>query len=354
MSIGLDRMYIGMLEYRLERFGWEREGLARCRCPMCGDSKKSERKRRFYFYVDNEKNCFRVKCHNCSEASGWSLEFWLKKYFPDMYRDYVMDRFQQDGRRDSYVECAKPEPKPKVTRTNSVMAKPKEVESRDPFLDKLISVEGLEDDHKAKAYLISRQIPRERFKLFYYTTNFKQLCQDFEPEEIESVDRMPEEDRLIIPFFDAKGKMVAFQGRCFTSNPGDIRYLTCKKTVNTPKTFGLERIIPGKPRFVVEGPIDSLFLPNCLASADADLLKVKGEIYIPDCQYRNRQINEKIIKMIDAGVKVVLFPNNFPYKDINEIVMEGGWTPKQVLEFICRHIYQGMTARMKFADLRKA
>lgn len=353
MSIALDRMYIGMLEYQLQRFGWEREGLARCRCPMCGDSQKSERKRRFYFYADNEKNIFRVKCHNCSECSGWSLEFWLKKYFPDMYRDYIMDKFQQDGKRDEYVECAKPK-KPKETRTVGIMKKAVEVKPQDEFLNKLISVESLPDDHKAKSYLIGRMIPRERFKLFYYTEDFKQLCLDFEPEEIEAVNRMPTEDRLIIPFFNTKGEVMAFQGRCFTSNAGDIRYLTCKKTADTPKTFGLERIVAGKPRIVVEGPIDSLFLPNCLASADADLLKVKGEIYIPDCQYRNRQINDRIVQMIDAGVKVVLFPPNYPYKDINEMVMDGGMTPRKVLEFICNNIYQGMTARMKFADLRKA
>ena len=71
--------------------------------------------------------------------------------------------------------------------------------------------------------------------------------------------------RLVIPFFDKSGKMFAYQGRAFGNETP--RYITLKLVSEKEKIYGLERIDFDSHVFVVEGPIDSLFIDNCLAVA---------------------------------------------------------------------------------------
>ena len=82
--------------------------------------------------------------------------------------------------------------------------------------------------------------------------------------------------RLVIPFFDKSGKMFAYQGRAFGNE--QPRYITLKLEDNKEKIYGLERIDFEDHVYVVEGPLDSLFLDNCLAVAGADLDLINSEL----------------------------------------------------------------------------
>ena len=83
-----------------------------------------------------------------------------------------------------------------------------------------------------------------------------------------------EHPRLIIPFYDTDGKVFAFQGRAFGKE--QTKYLTVKLDENKQKVYGLDTVNLQEPLHIVEGPIDSMFLKNCLAAAGADLtLKVE-------------------------------------------------------------------------------
>ena len=59
--------------------------------------------------------------------------------------------------------------------------------------------------------------------------------------------------------------------------------------------------------------------------------------------------------MIDKGVKVVLFPPDGPWKDINDMVMpsKGNMSIQDLLKLIAKNVYQGMAASLQFAELRK-
>ncbi len=354
MCTNFDRTYINQIAHKLDLFRWLREGVAEFRCPLCGDSQKNARKRRGYFYQDNSQNCFRFKCHNCAEAGGWSLKFWLQKYEPEVFKEYLMEEFEQSNRPSSgrNRKLNVTGTRKKETRTASVTRAPVDRKADNPWLDAHSSLDSLPDGHHAKDYMVGRCLPSARMNLLYYTDNFKESATSFGPQLSETLQRLPEDKRILIPFFSNNGVLVAMQGRALDPKC-DMRYITIKKHEDTPKTYGLERVDPKKTVLVCEGPLDSLFLPNCLASADADLLKVEGDIYIPDSQYRNRQIVVRIEDMIKKGKKVVLFPANYPWKDVNDMVMKGGMTPREVMQFIAGHVYSGLDAQLKFASLRR-
>ncbi len=272
----------------------------------------------------------------------------------DMYLD---EKIQQEGvgqrRQRKTIDVVEAEEKRERLKNSKTIPlfKPKP-KTEDPVFATMARVSDLEENHFCRQYVANRQIPTKFWDVLFYTSNYKSTAIALQPEEIEATERLPEDARLVIPFYNTKGEVVAIQGRALDPE-AFVRYITIKKTVKTEKIFGLERLDVKKPRLVVEGPIDSLFLPNCVATADADLIKYeKGDVYIPDNQYRNPQICDRIKKIIDAGKKVVLFPPEAEGKDINDMVKEHG--TKYVLDLIKNNIFQGIMAEVRFAELNKS
>lgn len=350
----LDEQFINFLAPRLEKFSWERVGaVAKFRCPLCGDSKKSTSKRRGHFFYDLDEDIFRFKCHNCGEMSGWAFEFWLKKFDDRLYTEYKMEKFK-------YLGDTQEKPLPKLTplkaptqtaRIGSQLAK-----RQDNALGGMIRLDLLDPTHYAMQYVNGRGIPDKALPLLYFTKNFRDDLLEFETDP-EKQKNIPNDERLVIPFWTQDGRLKIVQGRAFGDNlpDGVLRYSTVKPNHNDTKVYGEDRIIQNRTKLVVEGPIDSLFLPNCLATADADLLSAKGDIYIPDNQYRNKQVCDGIQKMIDKGVRIVLFPPEIKWKDINDMVNpnKGAMPESELLKLIAHNVYQGLAASLRFSDLRK-
>ncbi|QDB73285.1 DNA primase [Vibrio phage VAP7] len=359
MSIELDKSYINMLSGMLDKFTWEQDNICRFRCPICLDSKKKANKRRGHFYADHDIDRMRFKCHNCGEASGWDLGLWLKTYEPTLYQSYVVDSFQETKRNSGSYMALKKKEEPKkaankdTRRTRSLVKKKQEVQSDYALDTYCIPVSELGPGHMCYDYLVNRQVPKRFFDILFFTNNYQRFAIGMNPENMLSAEKCPKDPRLVIPFFNARGEMIMAQGRSFDPKC-DLRYISIKKEEKTTKCYGLERIDFDRTKLVVEGPIDSLFLPNCMASADADLLKVKGDIYIPDNQPRNREIVNRIEKMIKAGVKVCLLPHSLEQygKDINEYIMNGVSTP-ELLRHIANNTFQGLKAEFEFAKWRK-
>lgn len=360
MSESLDRSYINMLSSELPLFTWESDTVCRFRCIICGDSQKKANKRRGHFYYDAEIDAYRHKCHNCSEASGWDLGQWLRVYSPHLYKSYQVDTFQEvRNNSGGYIALKKKKEEPKkvdssLRRTKSLVMKKSKVIATDPALENhCVPVSELAEDHYCVKYLEARKLPKSRWPLLYFTENFRDFAQSIEPDNLESAERSPQDPRLVIPFFNATGHMTMAQGRSFDPKSG-LRYITIKREEKTTKCYGLERVDFDRVKLVVEGPLDSLFLPNCLASADADLLKVKGDIYIPDNQPRNREIVKRIEKMVAQGVKVCLLPSSLDKygKDINEYIVNGV-TSNELLRIIAMNTFDGLKAKLELAKWRK-
>mgnify|MGYP000453962962 CR=1 FL=1 len=159
--------------------------------------------------------------------------------------------------------------------------------------------------------------------------------------------------RLVIPFFDEKDNMFAFQGRAFGKE--EPKYITIILNSLKEKVYGLNRVDWKKTVYVVEGPIDSLFLDNCVATAQSDL-RIKDRkgnvVLVPDNEPRNEQIVKQIEKFINNNYSVVLWPESIKEKDINDMVI-AGYTKEQVQEIITDNTFSGAAAQLRFSEWRK-
>jgi len=339
MSGLIDKLYVNFVSSRLERFRWIRPTVALCRCPYCGDGRKGTRTR-FYIYQDQKHGTYNynVDCKNC----GFSMSFhnFLKGFDDSLFNEYRLEKFREKfGREPRQMFQEEP------TTTSSVV---------EPVLDTIeldhsIKLSELPRDHACVQYVLNRKIPEKYLDYLMYTDNFQLMTASY--KDAEYAKKIPEDARLVIPFYTEFGELLCYQGRSLDPT-NKMRYITIKKHDAVSKIFGMDRIDRSREVRVCEGPIDSMFIDNCLASADADLTKVPGDVYIYDAQYRNADVCRHINKAIESGVKVVLFPREFEWKDINDAVKDGGLTTNDIENLIKQNTYQGLRAKLVFSKLK--
>lgn len=342
MSVLLDKQYASLLASRLEGFKWVRPTLATCRCPICGDSGKKKTKRRFYIYRNTRnglKDYLSVHCHNCGYGNPFGK--FLSEFDDGMHSAYRLELFKEMG----WGPKNKPvEAEPEVTH--------KEVFTE--AIEGCTSLLDLPDDHVCIQYVTNRKIPKSEWGRLWFTDNFKGAMEDFTDGYIEEdpTENLPEDARLVIPFKDPFGSVTCVQGRAL--NASKMRYITIKQTPTSSKVFGLDVLDRSKTVYVLEGPIDSLFVPNSVAVADANLCGFEGgDIMVHDNQPRNRQVCQQISNSIAAGKKVVLFPHWLDLKDVNDMVKDGGFSQDDLMNLINANTYQGLRAKMEFAKWKK-
>jgi hypothetical protein len=185
---------------------------------------------------------------------------------------------------------------------------------------------------------------------------FKAWVNTMIPDKFDDLDK--DEPRLIIPFLDKDKNLFGFQGRSFKKT--GIRYITIMLNEDQPKIFGLDTMDDSKDIYVVEGPLDSLFLPNGIASAGGDLitplqqLDVQKDrfVVVYDNEPRNKHTVKHIEKAIDNGYRVCIWPTTLDQKDINDMVLAGYSTDK-VKDIIDECTYSGATGKLHLAIWRK-
>jgi hypothetical protein len=220
------------------------------------------------------------------------------------------------------------------------------------ILDDLKSISQLDDKHPAKQYVLNRKIPVEFFKKLYFCDKFGQLVNQVKPNTYKSIKDHP---RLIIPFYDTAGKAFAFQGRAFGKE--QPKYLTVKLDEDKQKIYGLERVNFQRQVYIVEGPIDSLFIDNCLAAGGADLI-LKNKIpkeqitYIYDNEPRNKEIIKRMYDVVENNYNLVVWPSDLRHKDINDMIL-AGLTKVQISDIISTNTYSKLSALTKLNDYKK-
>jgi hypothetical protein len=109
---------------------------------------------------------------------------------------------------------------------------------------------------------------------------------------------------------------------------------------------------------VVEGPLDSLFLPNAIAvsgsSFDTPTIRqlLTNATIVMDNEPRSKEITKQLAKYIELGYNVCMFPETIVEKDINEMVSSGK-SPEQILQIINTNTFSGMEAKLRFTEWRK-
>ena len=326
----IDQKYLLLVSPQLKQFKKKNDGLYNFRCPYCGDSKKSETKARGFVF--RKENTMIYKCHNC--GIGTSFKKLLRQIDLKIYNEYILERYK------------KKEFEPDISK----FTQPKFLLGDSP-LKSLIKISTLEYNHPVKKFIEDRQIPSQSHYELFLVSKFYEWVNTLVPNKFPSLDG--DHPRLVIPFFDEQDKMFAFQGRAFgKENP---KYITIVLDSERDKIYGLNKIDWNKKVYVVEGPIDSLFLDNCVATAQSDLrIKSKKEnlILIPDNEPRNKEIVKQIERFINDGYSVVLWPEYVKEKDINEMIVSGK-TKTEIQKIINENVYSGIKAKAQFVFWKK-
>jgi len=310
-----------MLSPRLDKFKKVRDNLFNFRCPYCGDSRKSQSKARGYFY--RKKNDYFYRCHNCGKGTTFGKV--LEYIDTMMYKEYIMERYKGDA------------PKTEAPEFNFKAPKFKKI---DPKLENLTPINKLNGGHPARQFVESRQLPEEFYSDLYLCPKF------FKWSKIQSQQEHP---RLVIPFRDESGEVFAAQGRAFGKE--SPKYLTIKFQ-DKPKIFGLDRVDFAKRYYVVEGPLDSMFLDNCLAVAGADFryLPPGDTTIVLDNEPRSREIIKQMERLIHQEHELVIWPTTITQKDINDMVLAG---VEDIQTIIDNNTFSGLEATMKLAAWKR-
>ena len=341
-----DVRYLKQVSYRLERFKIKKDTgnsfLANCRCNLCGDSEKNSKKARGYFYGLGNKLLFR--CHNCNASLTFST--WLKEFDANIYGMYSLDNFKEKNAGLATL----PETTQKLP---DLRTKP----YRPCVLTGLKSVLQLNDDHPVLQYVSDRKIPEKFWDVIYYAPKFFKWTLGHTDKFSRVVSDFPEQEhpRLIIPWFTADTKEVfMYHARAFGKEVP--KYYSIKIDKKPPPFFGLDRLNKEEKVYVVEGPLDSLFLPNAVAVGSSALHTFEDAgldiTYVMDNENRNREILKEYSRLINRGNRVCILPETYKYKDINEAIL-AGLTSEEIVAIIDGNTYNGISATIKLNEWRK-
>ena len=328
----IDVKYINLCSSLLERFKQKHTNLWNFRCPICGDSKKSKTKCRGFVY--EKRNKYFYKCHNCNY--GTSFNRFLEKISPALHKNYITEQYKEDAWRK------KDEPK-SIPEFNFVP-------EFNHVLQGMDSISSLTTDHPARNYLKNRLIPERYFRDLYLCKEFKKWTNTIIPNKFSSLEH--DAPRLVIPFFDCKHNIIGYQGRSFDPKE-QVKYITIKMKGVENLIYGEERINIKKKIYCVEGPLDSLFLPNCLAIAGLNFKGVKlSNVIVLDNERRNVQIVDALKKVITNGYSVCIWPDSVKEKDINEMIIDGR-TTDDIVEIIDNNTYSGLQANFQLSQWKR-
>jgi len=320
----IDDKYTNLLSSRLQKFKKVKKDLYNFRCPLCGDSQKSKNKTRGYIYL--VKNNTNFKCHNC----GLSLSFnnFLKQIDPTLHKQYILEKFKEGH-----------------TGKNFVVEEPK-FEFKKPTFKKKLDLPKASDNPIAKQYLEKRLLNPEKF---YFADKFQEWANTQKPTFSRIV---RDESRIVIPLYTRDGEIFGFQGRSLGAS--NVKYITVILDDSIPKVYGLDEVNTTETIYVTEGPFDSTFVTNAIAMCGSDIsldsLNLGDDIvYVLDNEPRNREICDRISKLIDGGKKVVIWPKAIQQKDINDMKIAG----LSVMDVLKLNTYRALEAKIKFNEWKK-
>ena len=137
-----------------------------------------------------------------------------------------------------------------------------------------------------------------------------------------------------------------------------MRYITVKMSEESSKFFGIDKVDENQKIYVVEGPIDSLFLDNAIATADSNLVRA-GEVFdkskivlVFDNEPRNKEIVKILDKAIEDHYNVVIWPEMIESKDINDMVLDG-FSVDEIRDIVEKNTFVNLRAKMEFINWKK-
>ena len=334
----IDRKWISIVGQQLDQFKWTGNGVANCRCPICGDSQTSHTKARGYFLVSN--GLYLYKCHNCGKAMPFHA--FLKNEFPAIYDDYKLDAFESSmfsgSTTPALPDIGTDEPTVSISD-----------------IENAVCMTDVSCDHRGYQYLINRHVPTEQLKRVYFTDDFRRSVT--ETTRSSRYKKLPRDERILLPLRDEKGKLIGMQGRRIADGKSP-KYITIKFDPEAPKVFGLDVVDKTKPIIVVEGPLDALFLPNAIAICGGDVnhslrpLMQTSDVYVAlDNERRNPDTVARMKAALLMGFHVVFWQYDQTHNDINDMVIAHG--RRDVIKHIADHAYSGEAGKLELQTWKR-
>ena len=334
MSVFIDRSFLLRVSPKLSRFSQKKEDLYNFRCPLCGDSQKNKTKARGFVF--RKKNDYFYMCHNCGAST--SFYNFLKQVDESLLKEYQLERYKNGEGSNS--------PKPEFQEYKQEAPKFKKALE-------LPSIDSLPEAHFAKNYVQQRRIPETFHSQLYYAEDFAAFIQNL---GIENTGLKEKDNRIVIPFYDKEKNLVALQGRALGESK--LRYITLKLHDDNKKIFGLDRANTESMVYVTEGPFDSMFLENAVATADSNLESASDSLdksmitLVFDNEPRNKEIVAKMEHAIDNHYNVVIWPEFMTDKDINDMVLNG-FSPDEIQDIVNKNTFVNLRAKMEFINWKK-
>jgi hypothetical protein len=336
----LSQKYIGLVSSRLEKFKRKGPNLWNFRCPVCGDSQKDKKLARAYIY--EKKGTLRFHCHNCNASAN--VPNFIKMVDQTIYNEMQMEKLQNNKTPEQidYEQFVEKMKKPVFMKMGPLKG--------------LKKVSQLSPDHKVKKLVDARRIPTPYHAVLFSCPNFKQYTNSLVPNKFEPDSLQRDETRLLIPFMDANKNVHAYQGRALGESK--VKYITIILDDSVPKVYGLDKANFDRTVYVFEGPIDSMFVPNSIATAGGDLVsavasfKKENLVIVYDNEPRNKETVKKLDKAIMQGYKVCIWPVNLDHKDINDMVL-AGLSSEFINHIIDTNTYRDLAAKMALTKWSK-
>lgn len=343
MSLPIDTKFVRLISNRVRNFKQKSDKLFQMSCPICGDSQKNKSKARGYVYAKGNNLFYR--CHNCNASTN--LANLIKHVDVSLHKEYILEKYKSGEIKHSNTR----------TVVFDIQAPKFDTVEKQKSFDYAEFCDNLPETHFCLNYLKDRSIPEKHLNKFLFTANYEKFVKSLFP----NVDKEISNDaRLVIPYYDEFNDIIAVTGRALHKTEEKLRYVTVRSNdhVSGKLIYGLDRLDKKKKVFIVEGPIDSLFLDNCVASGDSALLQTAAQLKVDDCvliwdnEPRNKQICNLISSAIAANMKVVIWPDDLKGKDINEMIMYGS-TKGQISDIISNNTFSGIEAVMRFNYWKK-
>lgn len=347
----VDYKYIMLLSSRLERFKNLGNNVFNFRCPFCGDSKKKKTKARGYIFEIESNAIF--KCHNCGKSGNFSSI--LAELDHGLYTQYKLEKFgteKKSVKKEKYDVSEKIKGEVKFDRSP---------------LKKCFRLDSLPDDLKVVLdYAKKRKIPEKFFSKLYAAYSLNDISKNIEKYIKKEFPNFPV---LVIPFFKKDGSFDYIQCRNITDS-NNIRFITFEINESAPKLWGEFRVDWCRPIYVLEGPIDSMFIENSIALAGAahsssieyiisqqkihcEETDKKNIVICYDNDYRyNHEIMNQLNKRINEGFSVVLYDKKFKFKDINEAI-KSGWSIEEINTYVRERTFHGLSAKLEISNLKR-
>lgn len=347
MALYIDAKYVRLVSSRLRNFKQKNSNLWNFSCPYCGDSQTNKLKARGYVYAKGNDLFYR--CHNC--GVGTNAANFIKHVDSSLHGEYVLEKYKSGtGAANTYHRKSSDTPRIITNPPKFGHIKKRSIFEHGTWLNDLPS------GHFCLNYVENRLIPKEHYDKLLFTSNYKAFCDALIPDHEKN---LIEDARLVIPYFNYQNELVAVSGRALETSDRTLRYVTLRTNDSENKLiFGMDRVNLNERVYLVEGPIDSLFLNNCVASGDANLSLTAKNIQASKITlvFDNEKRNKEVCKLIENAIKlnhdVVIWPDNIEGKDINEMILNG-FSSSEIQEIIDSNTFFGLEAIAKFTFWKK-